>query len=99
MRSTRRTFVLTATLTVLLSQTLPVDAESQPAGNGSVKVFILAGQSNMVGDGRLGPADTKGTLANMVQKYNTQDRFKHLVDEDGNWDERDDVWYFQRQTA
>lgn len=74
---------------------LPVWAEQQ--GKGPVKVFILAGQSNMVGDGRIEPADTKGTLAYMVRKSDRKDQFKHLIDKDGQWLQRDDVWYFQRQ--
>lgn len=51
---------------VMPALSLPVWAEQQ--GKGPVKVFILAGQSNMVGDGRIDPADTKGTLAYMVRK-------------------------------
>ncbi len=74
---------------IVLAISLPTEAR------GPVKVFILAGRSNMVGDGHITPVETKGTLAHMVQK---SDRFKHLVDKDGKWLVRDDVWYFQRQT-
>jgi alpha-galactosidase len=79
---------------VMPAASLPVRAERQ--GKGPVKVFVLAGQSNMVGDGHVGPAETKGTLAYMVHNSDKKDRFKHFVDGDGKWLVRDDVWYFQR---
>ena len=62
-----------------------------------VKVFILAGQSNMVGDGHVGPVEKKGTLAYMAHRSDKAGQFRHLVGKDGKWLERDDVWYFQRQ--
>lgn len=62
-----------------------------------VKVFILAGQSNMVGQAvvDLGGPDHnhgKGTLAALMKDPATRDRFKHLKDETGAWRVRDDVW-------
>jgi hypothetical protein len=72
MNNIRFRSLLAANLATLLLQPLQIHAETQPAERGPVKVFILAGQSNMVGDGRLGPAETKGTLAYMVQKSDTQ---------------------------
>ena len=86
-------FALTGLLVLAASSS--VQAEQQ--GKGPVKVFILAGQSNMVGDGHVGPAEKKGTLAYMVRNSDKKDQFKHLVDGDGKWLVRDDVWYFQRQ--
>jgi endonuclease/exonuclease/phosphatase family metal-dependent hydrolase len=62
-----------------------------------VKVFILAGQSNMVGDGHVTPPETPGTLAYMVKTSDRTEQFKHLVGPDGTWRARKDVWYFQRQ--
>jgi alpha-galactosidase len=61
-----------------------------------VKVFILAGQSNMVGFGRV-TADPKrnggqGSLEYLVKTPSTAARFGHLVDQDGRWRKRDDVW-------
>ena len=61
-----------------------------------VKVFILAGQSNMEGQGFIA-ADPKrnegrGSLEFVVQDAATAPRFKHLVDKDGKWIVRDDVW-------
>jgi len=63
---------------------------------GPVKVFILAGQSNMEGQGKIA-ADPKskggkGSLQYLVKDPATAVRFKHLVDKDGKWIVRDDVW-------
>lgn len=70
-----------------------------------VKVFILAGQSNMEGQGIIA-ADPKrnggkGSLEYLVKDPGTADRFRHLVDQDGKWITRDDVWisYLDRQGA
>ncbi len=75
-------------------QTLPV---SEP-----LKVFILAGQSNMEGHGRI-EADPKrnggqGSLEHLVRSPETKKRFAHLVDSKGDWTIRDDVsiWYLGR---
>ncbi|HUT09803.1 MAG TPA: sialate O-acetylesterase [Thermoguttaceae bacterium] len=61
-----------------------------------VKVFILAGQSNMEGQGTiaLDPKrnEGKGSLEYLVKDPATADRFKHLKDSDGNWAVRNDVW-------
>ena len=61
-----------------------------------LKVFILAGQSNMEGQGviKMDPArnEGKGTLEFLVKNPATADRFKHLVDAKGAWVVRDDVW-------
>jgi hypothetical protein len=69
---------------------------------GSLKVFILAGQSNMQGHGTV-PADPdrnggQGSLEHLVQDPSTGEHFAHLVDDEGGWIERDDVWidYFER---
>lgn len=61
-----------------------------------VKVFILAGQSNMEGQGFIA-ADPKrnggkGSLEFLVKDEATAKRFAHLVDETGQWRTRDDVW-------
>jgi alpha-galactosidase len=61
-----------------------------------VKVFILAGQSNMEGQGfiKADPKrnDGKGSLEFLVKDPATADKFKHLVARDGTWAVRDDVW-------
>lgn len=53
-----------------------------------VKVFILMGQSNMVGMGDIGPETTKGTLAYLTK---AEKRYPHLLDDAGNWTTRSDV--------
>ncbi len=50
-----------------------------------VKVFILAGQSNMEGKAKM------GLLEYQVEQPETKDFFKHLR-KDGKWLVRDDVW-------
>jgi len=78
-------------------------AEPVDKGPGPVKVFILAGQSNMEGagaiQGNLQRNDGKGSLEYLVKDPATADRYKHLVDEKGDWVVRDDVWiwYFDRK--
>jgi alpha-galactosidase len=61
-----------------------------------VKVFVLAGQSNMEGQGFIGADPMRnggqGSLESLVKDPATADRFKHLVGKDGKWVERDDVW-------
>jgi len=68
-----------------------------------LKVFILAGQSNMEGAGAIhaDPArhEGKGSLEHLVEDPATAERFAHLVEDDGAWVIRDDVWisYFDRE--
>ncbi|MEZ5965496.1 MAG: sialate O-acetylesterase [Planctomycetota bacterium] len=57
-----------------------------------MKVFILMGQSNMVGMGEVGPETTKGTLSYLCKR---EGKYPHLLDAAGNWAVRDDVWYVQ----
>ncbi|MCX5656182.1 MAG: sialate O-acetylesterase [Planctomycetota bacterium] len=61
------------------------------AGKSPVKVFILAGQSNMEGQGAI-HGHKKGTLETLVKDPASADRFKHLVDRNGKWVVRNDVW-------
>jgi hypothetical protein len=68
----------------------------------SVKVFILAGQSNMEGHGKVKAEQSanggKGALEWLVKNDATAPRFKHLADAAGAWIARDDVqiWYLGR---
>lgn len=65
--------------------------DGQPADQQKkVKVFILMGQSNMVGMGNIDPEGTKGTLTTLVRK---EERYPFLVDEAGQWTVRKDVYY------
>lgn len=77
--------------------------EPVSAAKGQVKVFILAGQSNMEGHGIIA-ADPKrnggkGSLEFVAKDESTAKRFAHLVAEGGQWRTRDDVWisYLDRQ--
>ena len=61
-----------------------------------VRVFILAGQSNMEGAGQI-KADPKrnggkGSLEFLVKDAATAKHFAPLVDSAGQWRTRDDVW-------
>ena len=65
------------------------DPDGKPADQSKpVKVFILMGQSNMLGFGRVGPEDKNGTLTYLTKK---EGKYSHLVDDEGNWTERRDV--------
>ena len=58
-----------------------------------IKVFILAGQSNMEGHGRIkGNQNQKGTLEQLTKNPATAKKYQHLKDKEGNWKVRDDVW-------
>ena len=65
------------------------DPDGKPADQTRpVKVFILLGQSNMLGFGRIGPEDKNGTLSHLVKQ---QKKYPHLIDAAGGWTERKDV--------
>lgn len=87
----------------MIALSLPAVLQADDAGKRSLKVFILAGQSNMEGQGKiaLDPKrnDGKGSLEYLVKDPATADRFKHLKNADGQWTVRDDVWiwYFDRK--
>jgi len=73
-------------------------AETKP-----VKVFILAGQSNMEGAGQVNANPKrnggKGSLEYLAKNPATAERFRSLVEPSGKWRVRDDVWisYLDRQ--
>jgi len=62
-----------------------------PAPTGKIKVFILMGQSNMVGMGDLQPADKPGTLKHLIQ---TDKKYPFLADAAGNWTVCQNVYYY-----
>ena len=75
-------------LQVRAADTLP-DPDGKPADmTKPVKVFILMGQSNMVGMGNVGGADKPGTLEHATK---TKGLYPFLVDDAGAWTERKDV--------
>jgi len=56
-----------------------------------VKVFILLGQSNMIGAGRISAADKGGPEGSLEFAVKNKMKYPYLVDEAGNWVERQDV--------
>ncbi|MDX1695858.1 MAG: sialate O-acetylesterase [Ketobacteraceae bacterium] len=86
-----------AALGIASSQVLADSCDG--GGNGKLKVFILAGQSNMVGTGIVSPSASHidynggmGTLEYLVSDPGTRARYQHLINPDGSWASRDDVW-------
>jgi alpha-galactosidase len=98
-RSRIPTAVVTAALLAQLAlpaadKTNPVQL-SRPDGKPAdmtkpVKVFILLGQSNMLGMGDVGPETKQGTLEYLTKK---EGRYPHLLDGAGKWSARSDVRY------
>ncbi|MFM1557422.1 MAG: sialate O-acetylesterase, partial [Limisphaerales bacterium] len=69
-----------------------------------LKVFILAGQSNMQGAGQVNinpksHTQGKGSLEYLMKDPKTAAKFAHLKDKNGEWVVRKDVWirYDDRQ--
>ncbi len=95
-----KTTLVTLLTAALLVSTANLRAAEPP---GPVKVFILAGQSNMEGqavvdlDGK-DYNDGKGTLSKLMQDPAKLARLQHLRGVDGRWTVRDDVWvHYQRE--
>jgi len=66
------------------------DPDGKPADMSKpVQVYILLGQSNMVGAGRIA-GDKDGTLEHAVK---TKNKYPYLVDDEGSWTVREDVRY------
>jgi len=82
---------LVLTFSVLVADTpkpLP-DPDGKPANMAKpVQVFILLGQSNMLGFGKIGAADKAGSLTHAVQQ---KGKYPYLVDDAGDWTVRKDV--------
>ena len=83
-------------VSVLAGQIAPVQPSKQPR-KGPLKVFILAGQSNMQGQGVADLDgkdynDGKGTLQFLMRDSAKAEICKHLKDDQGRWAVRDDVW-------
>ena len=74
--------------------------QANQAGKGPVKVFILSGQSNMEGQGKI-KIDTnrnegRGSLEYLVKYPATTKRYKHLTTDNGHWVVRVVVWIWYR---
>ncbi|MEO2089753.1 MAG: sialate O-acetylesterase [Gemmataceae bacterium] len=90
-----RVLLLLALTGSAFAQSTPPDVNLKPDGNPGaagkpVKVFLLMGQSNMVGMGDLGPESAKGTLTHLTKM---ERKYPWLVDGD-RWTERKDVYYY-----
>ena len=94
MTTTKRTFsVIVFMAVVAVAAVQPAGARQ--AGKSPVKVFILAGQSNMEGAGAIKGNERnggKGSLEYLVKDPATAKQFAHTVDKNGKWVVRDDVW-------
>lgn len=76
--------------TFLIALAFPAKSFSVP-----LKVFILAGQSNMEGQGEMTSGE-QGNLTYLVQN-DPDGTFEHLVDNGGAWVVRDDVWIYYKR--
>ncbi|MAG92549.1 MAG: hypothetical protein CMJ48_02185 [Planctomycetaceae bacterium] len=87
-----RNALLVIPLLTLLTTAAP-SAEKRP-----VQVFLLAGQSNMEGQGVVDLDHPqhynggKGILERVMQDPRKAKQFAHVKDDQGNWVVRDDVW-------
>ena len=84
--------LISSALTVLAAEAPKVlpDPDGKAADMSKpVQVYILLGQSNMVGAGRI-TGDKDGTLANAVK---AKKKYPYLVDDAGQWTERKDARY------
>jgi alpha-galactosidase len=72
-------------------QPLPRPDDKTPDTTKKLKVFILMGQSNMVGMGDIGPGTNRGTLVYLTK---TEKKYPFLVDDAGQWTVRKDVYYY-----
>ncbi len=71
-------------------KTLPASDGKKADQTKPVKVYVMLGQSNMLGFGRVEPKELKGTLEHLVQEKGL---YPHLVDSAGKWAVRQDVRY------
>jgi hypothetical protein len=92
-KSSRAFALSTIALTALSLSSIAAAADPLPKPDGKpadmtkpVQVFILLGQSNMVGLGKI--AGPEGSLETAVK---TKNLYPYLVDDAGNWTERKDV--------
>ncbi|NIP27618.1 MAG: sialate O-acetylesterase [Phycisphaerae bacterium] len=87
MKKATISLILAVFIAICSSSVIAKTSKTCPA-NGKLKIFILSGQSNMVGFGQL--AGSPGTMAAYL-KSNPKD-YGHLEDKNGKHVIRDDVW-------
>jgi len=86
-------------LAALAALVLAGPARADQPNKKFLKVFILAGQSNMEGHGVIkGRPGQQGTLETVSEDPTSAARYKHLVDKQGEWVVRDDVWLSYYET-
>jgi methionine-rich copper-binding protein CopC len=66
------------------------DPDGSQGNTSPVKVYILSGQSNMVGIGDVNDLGEPGALSTSTMIEN---KWPNFIDELDNWTSRDDVWY------
>jgi len=99
MKQLAASIVVLPALTVLALAPL---AQAAQAGKSPLKVFILAGQSNMEGQAVVDLDDEeyynggRGNLEHVMQDPAKAHLYKHLKHGDGNWAVRDDVWVWYK---
>ncbi len=81
---------IAASHSIVYSQNDTSQAIAQSDQTKPVQVYIMLGQSNMLGFGRVGPKETVGSLEYLVKE---KQQYPHLIDADGNWITRPDVRY------
>jgi len=93
---TRRVVGTVLVSTIALWLCAAPHAPAEQPGKSPVKVFILAGQSNMEGHGKVEGDPNRnggvGSLTYLVKQPETAARYKHIVRPGGGWVVRDDVW-------
>jgi alpha-galactosidase len=62
-----------------------------------VQVFILMGQSNMVGMGRIDATDKGGPEGSLEFAVKDKKKYPYLVDDAGNWSVRKDAAELRRE--
>jgi len=86
-----KVLLMALTVIILLQAVQAGQTDESP-----VKVFILAGQSNMEGHGIIKidakRNEGKGSLEYLVRDPAGAELYKHLIDNGGRWIVRDDVW-------
>lgn len=83
-------FFMGLTCTAQVPESLP-PYDGKPAQHDRpVKVYVMLGQSNMLGFGRVDGIDTKGSLDYLVKQ---KGMYPHLVDDNSEWVSREDVRY------
>ena len=99
MKPMRARSVAVAALMVLAR---PAPLEAGQAGKSPVKVFLLAGQSNMEGqavvdlDHEKYYNGGKGNLEHVMRDPAKAPLYAHLKDREGKWTVRDDVWVWYK---